>query len=530
MKTIHPLKLEEMSLEQKIGFLIAFRKSHNTTADDLEFLREMIKKRCVGAVQIAVKPGCEDDVREIVELADYPILIGADMEQGFQLSSYHIPSMMGLSITNDEELAYQFATVTAIGAKKLGYNMIWSPVVDLLSGGSRINVGRRISDDKEKVGRIASAVLRGYYDNGVLATAKHWPTPYDVSRDGHLFKNFSQLTEKDLRENVFYPYRYAMKHAGLAGIMTGHTTFVNVDPEYPGTLSEKLISIVREEGFDGFMITDSFSMSGIMQKFGEDKLYGRAIKAGNDMILHNFKTPFRKVYEMMMNAYQTGVISEERLNDAVRHVLAAQELAMKPATATEVSEYQKECFTRIAQQSVCDVVDEGVSHALDKATKKLFLVLLENPYTGEDGGTVEIADNNVISYEQYPAIKEMILSRFPDSDVQFLNRCPNSAQMSNASYRATQVDEVVFITYVRSGAYTGSENLTEPIVTLMQSVEEKLGAVIHVGSPLAMERIPHVPRLVLSVGGGVKAIENGLSILNGEYIPKGKLPIHLSLA
>ena len=68
---VKPLKLEELSLEQKIGMLITARGLGSK--ENREFVIEMIKKRALGGLQITVGPGAEKLAQEIREIADYPI-------------------------------------------------------------------------------------------------------------------------------------------------------------------------------------------------------------------------------------------------------------------------------------------------------------------------------------------------------------------------------------------------------------------------------------------------------------------------
>ncbi len=521
------IDINKLTVEQKIGMLFVVRDISDP--EDREFVFDMIKKRAVGGIQIWPKATCAEETAQIQALADYPILLCADMEQGFPTSEHTIPSMMALAVTGDEELAYQFGAVTAIEAKRNGVNTAWGPCVDLLGGNGLCKVPRCMGDDPGFVGKMAAAIMRGYNDNGMVSTAKHWPAGMDITEDQHMFTTASKLTEEELRSTVFGPYRYAMEQGQLCGIMTNHTKFLNVDETYPGTLSEKLISIVREEGFDGIIMTDSFAMMGILQEFGEEKCYGIAIKAGNDMILPNYRTSFKKSYEYLLHAYREGVFSEERLNEAVRRVIAAQNRTLKPASATEVSEYQKECIARIGRQSICAVTDAGVSAALNPDTKKLFAVLVENPYSVEGGESMEINDTTLFNIEQFAALKQEILAKYPTATVIPINQLPSSAQVEQVCSTAGKVDEVVFMTYVSTRSYRASESLTGHIVNVMRSMQDKISAVVHIGNPFAMEAIPHVPRIIFGIGGIEQSQRNALDVLAGEYEPKGKLPVKLNL-
>ena len=90
------LNINELTLEQKIGQLFVVR--NYVDEEDRAFVYEMLKKRAVGGIQVRAVPGCEEETARIREIADYPVLICADMERGFPASPYQIPSMLSLGI------------------------------------------------------------------------------------------------------------------------------------------------------------------------------------------------------------------------------------------------------------------------------------------------------------------------------------------------------------------------------------------------------------------------------------------------
>ena len=112
------LKLEELSLEQKIGQLICARGFIDD--EDKKFVLDMVKKKCIGGIQRCFRDKYEGFIDEVRELADYPILICADMENGYPGGEYRFPYPMGIAASNDLEFAYNLGRVTAIEAKKDG--------------------------------------------------------------------------------------------------------------------------------------------------------------------------------------------------------------------------------------------------------------------------------------------------------------------------------------------------------------------------------------------------------------------------
>ena len=489
----------------------------------------MIRKRAVGGIQVPCGPQTSEYMAEIKAAADYPILIGADMEKGCPLSDLQIPSQLSLASIDDEELAYQFGAVSAIEAKRCGFNMIWGPIVDVLSGPSDCIVTRSLGDDVARTSRIAAAILKGYFDNGVFATAKHWAGDRDITKDTHMFPTCSRLTEEDILNTDIKPYLEAMKRGVLTGIMSGHTQYVNIDPIYPTTLSKKMISILRDAGFDGLILTDSFAMIGIRQRFGEEACYGLAINAGNDMILPNYRISFRESYNLLKNAYEKGVFSEERLNDAVRHVIAAQNLTMKEPTEKEPTDYQRKCFERVGRECITLVKDDNLPAVLDENKKKLFIIVSANSYNESTGESYEITDLGSINSSNVGIITDAIKQRYPSSECVIVNQLPSPYQNEVACTAATEVDEVVFVNFTLSRSYLGSESLTEHISNLMLSMSPKLAAVIQLGNPFAMQTAPHFPRYVFAMGGNTASIAASLDVLLGKEKAVGKMPLNVNL-
>ena len=521
-----PLEFEKLTIEQKIGLLITVRGVRNE--EDRAFLFEMLRKKAVGGVQVSCVPGCDAIIKEIKEAAGYPILIGADMEKGFPLSDAKIPSVMSLAAAANEELAYQFGAATAIEAKRYGFNMVWGPVVDLIEGDCLCCIPRTFGDDKERTASLAAAIMRGYRDNGMFFTAKHYPGGRDMVEDTHMVEGKSMLTEADLVETDLYPYLYAMEHADLPGVMTGHVRCVEIDPVYPATLSAPIISILRQAGFDGLIITDSFAMMGILQKFGEEKIYGLAIAAGNDMVLPNYRISFKEAYDYMYTAYETGVISPARLDEAVKRVLKAQELTMQPARYPELSDAHREALKQVARDGICAITDPGVSCKLDDGKKRQFVILSENMYVDDGGETYEITDPGSISRKDLPKIEACIKEHFPDAVISVISQFPSRRQNEKVCYASTKVDELIFITYVTSDCYQASESLTKKVVNLMNVMGEKRAAHIHLGNPFALQDAPHFPRRIACFGAE-DSVTLAIQALAGTFLPKGEVPVKLNL-
>jgi len=521
---IKELKIEELTVEQKIGQLIVAR--HCIDKEDAQFVLDMIKKKAVGGVQFDFRDDYKEFMEKVKETAEYPILICADMETGYPGGEHTIPYAMGIASSGDPKSAYDLGRVIAIEAKKTGANCFWGPVADLAAEGAQCKIARCFSDDPEMVSEYTIQMIRGFQSEGMVTTMKHFPGGSDVLSDTHLMTEASSYEIEQLLKKDIIPYVRAMKEADLAGIMTGHVLFPKIDNKYITSLSKKVIDIIREYGFDGLIVTDSLAMMAIVNNYGEGDSLGLAILAGNDMVLPNYRLGYKKSYEYLYNAYKKGIITEERLDDAVKRVLKAQSRTMKKASMEDVSEELHNKVIEAHKNSVVAILKDGYEAKLDENTKKLFVFLCENAYPGIDGTSPEFESIAYYLKEHVEENKEKVLKEFPNSDALIISEFPHKLEMSKVCIEAQKYDEVIFYLFCRSSSYLGSDGITERVETLIKANLNKTSAVIHIGNPYEIRKFKDAVRII-NAPYGKDADEWILKALKGEFIPSGKLPIKL---
>ncbi len=524
MKT--PLCLEDLSVEQKIGQLLTARQLPEP--DELSFAIELAKNHALGAIQVPTTREAMTTLGDRVkDAADYPILVGADMEKGCPMGSLKIAGNLALGAMDDPECAYRFARVTAIEAKEAGYNMIWSPVVDNADHDHPCSIARSFGSNPRKIAELAIPYMRAFAECGVIGSAKHYPSANDSIFDTHMAEGFSYRTKEQLLSYNLVPYIEMMKALGddMPGIMTGHVKCVNIDPEHPASLSKPCIDIIREAGFDGIIITDSLAMMGVVQKYGDYLPLALAIAAGNDLLLPNYRMPLRAGYEYLLKAYRDGAFSEERLNDAVRHVLNAQARTLRMPDGT-VTDEDRAYIEKINRNCICAKCDEGLSPVLNKDRKHLFVILRENPVLDADNGEI-----NEISFSGWwnpDEVAAHLKHDFPASEVRLLCEFPTYIENERVANLAAHADDVVFVTFCEGRCYQGTDGLTERMRMLIASMQTKIAAIVHFGNPYAMQPVVHIPRLIFGFPSEL-CVNNGLDVLSGKIEPLGHLPIDVKL-
>jgi beta-glucosidase-like glycosyl hydrolase len=277
------LKFEDLSLEQKLGMVSCGYVLKDSDWEDfdsnLEYTLDAIRNHRLGSVWMSHRTkSFKYAIEKIKEVADYPVLIFTDAESG--IGEFMIGKHNALGSTDNEEYAYTFGKVVGVTARKMGYNIVCDPVLDAHVG------SRYIGTDKEKVVKLGAAMARGLHDAGILNVAKHYPSahrPDDV--DTHMAPAISYQTEEELIKTSLYPYIELNKQGLINGIMTGHVRMDNIDKGMPASLSRKVIDIIKNQGFDGFFVTDGLRMMSVRSEFGDIDPKGMCIEAGNTVAL-----------------------------------------------------------------------------------------------------------------------------------------------------------------------------------------------------------------------------------------------------
>ena len=72
------MDVNSMTLEQKIGMRICARRFRE---DDVEFIKELIRNRALGSVQLRAND--PELIEDVLSVADYPIIVVNDTGSGF---------------------------------------------------------------------------------------------------------------------------------------------------------------------------------------------------------------------------------------------------------------------------------------------------------------------------------------------------------------------------------------------------------------------------------------------------------------
>ena len=523
--------LDEMTLEQKVGQLVVpgtDTNFTNLTSEKFQQVRENILRYHVGgyhAFKGDVLPAAFL-ISRMQEMAQIPLLITADLEGGAGLifpGATRFPKAMALGATFDSTVPYQVGQITASEAKRIGVGVNFYPVVDVNINPNNpiINI-RSFGEDPEQVSRMATAYIRGIQENGLLATAKHFPGHGDTEVDSHLEMPVVTASLKRMNAVELLPFRTAIRN-GVSSIMTAHLHVPVLDPEegLPATLSRRILTdLLRHDmGFQGLIFTDAMNMGGI-DSHDDGEAAIRAIQAGANIILYpsNVKTTF----ESLLGAIQKGEISQERLDQSVRLILESKaRLNLHTNRGTDIVNLDRHVGSEQNKQLAQEFMDRAVTLVRDAkqvlpfspkaGSTILLLTLIDQQRRIEERG-----DEFVREFEKRHAVIHVKV--LPDASRRELLLIRQFAQ---------RADYLVVGAYIRVAAYRGTLNLSANQMELLENlsgIDLPLAFVLF-GSPYLLPSIPTLPSYIVTYEDYPGAERAATKAILGEIPFRGKLPV-----
>src|SRR4029434_7993123 len=224
----------------------------------------------------------------------------------------------------EEGKAYETGRLMGRELKEAGFNLNFAPVLDVDSNPQNPIIGdRSFSADPEQVSQCALELIRGLREEGVLPCGKHFPGHGDTSLDSHLALPIVDHPLSRLERVGFSPFRAAIED-GIEMIMTAHVLYPQIDPEFPATLSRKILTgLLREEmDYDGVVISDDLLMKGVSEKFGVPDSARLFLEAGGDLVLicKDEETQMRAL-DHLMTAVVDGKLSRRQLQESQQRIL-----------------------------------------------------------------------------------------------------------------------------------------------------------------------------------------------------------------
>lgn len=400
--------IAQMSDEEKVGQLFF----QLTSSQDENYLKELMEKYHLGGCRYNGMPGAKvlEQNRLLQKYAKIPVFIACNPEgggNGVCPDGTFVGSGIKVAATGKLEYANAMGRVSGAQVAATGCNMAFAPVVDILYNWECDEVlSRAFGNDPKMVAEMGKAYMDGIHETaGVASVAKHFPGNGQDYRDAHLSNNINSFGEDDWMASYGRVYS-TLIDGGLDAIMGGHILMptymqevkpgITYEEMLPATLCPEIMTgLLRDKlGFNGMVVTDASHMVGMTNQMKRKDMLPTAINAGCDMFLF-FNDPDED-FGTMLNAFKTGIISQERMQEALTRILglkasmglnkkAKEELC--PAAEDLDAVLKNPEFKAVAPAISRDALtlvkykDEGVLPLSPEKTKRIMIV----PIRGADG-------------------------------------------------------------------------------------------------------------------------------------------------
>jgi len=207
------------------------------------------------------------------------LLRSIDQEGGvvFRFDFEDYPAICSQWVINNKEDAFKLAYFNGLILKMAGFNLNFSPVLDVNSNLENPIIGvRSFSNDYKKVLELAQDFIKGYKKVGIYNCGKHFPGHGSTFADSHL-----SLPETNLDYNELNVFINNLEN--LDSIMTAHVVYKDVD-NLPATLSKKILDLINKEDYKGIVFSDALNMLALRNFDFKDVLINSLI-AGVDVLL-----------------------------------------------------------------------------------------------------------------------------------------------------------------------------------------------------------------------------------------------------
>ena len=320
--------LAGMTPEEKIG-QIFFPIGYSADPGYLQY--QILDKAPGGLMFRSGDPGeIASAYNYVQEHAKIPLFTAANLEaggDGIASGGTSFGKQMQVAAAGDPRFAYQLGKICAAEGKAVGCNTAFAPVVDIdFNWRNPITNVRTYGEDPDTVLTYAREYIRACREEQMLTTIKHFPGDGVDECDQHILTSVNSLSKEDWMASYGKVYGTLIQE-GAKAVMVGHIAlpaFQEKDRMLPASLSEELVNgLLREKlGFHGLVITDATPMVGFCAAMERRLAVPRAIMAGCDMFL--FNKDYEEDFFFLKEGLRTGLLTEERLDEAVRRILAAK--------------------------------------------------------------------------------------------------------------------------------------------------------------------------------------------------------------
>jgi beta-N-acetylhexosaminidase len=282
--------------------------------------------------------------------------------------------------------------------------------------------------------------------------------------------------------------------------------------------------ILRNElGFDGLVVTDAMSMSGLTLYFTQQEASVRALEAGADLLLKPADTD--AAFRGVRDAVKSGRLTEQRIEQSARKALAAKyDLGLVQQRITPLDGIDE----IVGGKETLDLANEIAAHAITLVRNDEKLLPLNLPAKATLFNlAVTNGDDRLIVTQ--PFVAALVRSGFKVITIVLDDRSA-AAEVKKALELSGQADLVIASLYgrVRTGQ-ARSVALPEPGAKTLDALIERKTPMIAIsfGNPYLLSSFPRLRTYMVAYGDMPSLQEAAAQALLGQSEITGRLPISL---
>lgn len=533
--------MRAMTLRDQVAQLVivpCFGEAHSSQSADFRRYVQLVQDVGVGGMIVinrvvngqarpAEPHAMAAFLNRMQKVASVPLIVGGDFERGASMrvaNTTKFPHAMAYGAANDLKATRMEGYATAREARGLGVHWVFAPSADVNSNPDNPIINTRSFGERpEDVAAHVKAFIEGAHSDPrslVLVTVKHFPGHGDTATDSH--SSMATVTGDRARLDALelVPFRAAIS-AGVDSVMTSHLSVPALDAaEIPATVSKKVLTdLLRDElGFRGLVVTDAMDMQGLARQFSAGEAAVRALEAGTDVLLMSPRP--EQAIQGVMQAIQSGRLSEDRVRESVAKLLAAKvRLGLHKQRLVDVELVSEQVDSPQFAESAQSVADHAVTLLrnaprtvpLRDPAQSCIVAMAEGRYSTQGRRFIEEAQARL------PAIKTHWLdSALPRSDLAEL-----------AGELTKTCGTIVLGAFVNTVAYRGNVGLIGNFPEFLETLSKGTIPVVLVafGSPYFVKDYPNLAATLATCSGAPTAEVAAVRALWGEIDITGKLPV-----
>ncbi len=470
------------------------------------------------------------------------------------------PAQIGIATTWDKDLVHKVGNVTGSEAHALGYNNVYSPLMNVARDQRWGRVVETYGEDPFLVAELGIQQIKGIQENKVVSTLKHYflHAMPKGGRDGKA-RTDPHVADREAHDLYLYSFKRGVMEGGALGIMSCYNDYNGI----PISGSKYyLTDVLRNKfHFKGYVVSDSWAVRYIESKHHVAGTYKEAVRqsveAGLNVrttleIPENFILPLRELVE-------EGSISTETINDRVRDVLRVkfwEGLFDSPYHDEDIAEKMvntkenNEIALQTSQEAIVLLKNEKNLLPIDISNYKNILVCGPNAkeekssesrygpnhidvISGYEGIVAEVGEKVNVEYAQgckfferntWP-LSEVIPVEVSSEEQALMDEAVKKAQSSDLIIAFLGEDDRI-VGEARSRTSLDLPGSQRKFLMELKKTGKPIVLVLINGRPLSLNWADrNIPSIVEAWFPGLHGGTAIADVLFGKYNPGGKMPV-----